>query len=387
MQKYNVKLTPLIPLIRTLQMGRKRRWNLVALAVAGLLLSVCASAEGTAFPSPKDAIPQSDLLLDYAEPIISIDEVLNPASSMEGAYPVHTYGTYGGLYFWMDNHRLIFSVLDKDEKTQLIISWDVDGNQVSRIGLGRIICYENGMVRKSENRPDLPARVMRDLLRGPLGEEKKERTFDSRPRIYGNQFECSEPRQDLASAYAESHQDEMVFPLREEDGFLVTAKRTMFPDGRTKEVLHQTEIVYRRPDKQPITIPVRSNNLSAVYYPFVRAYVLVNSTGVFDWENAHTLSIDGDVQSISFPKGLEFSAPILSRRGMVWSNGSVLPQSDNGLYLSRGKQLKRISFENIQGGKVSPNGCRLAYTTTRVDLFGQITRPTLKVIDLCKGDK
>lgn len=367
-------------------MRAAKLWKYVVLTIGGLLLSASVLAE-VPFDSAKDSVPQSELSSDYAEPIISIDEVLNPASSMEGVYLTHTYGLYGGLYFWMDNHRLVFSVLDKDEKTQLIISWDVDGNQVSRIGLGRIICYENGMVRKSENRPDLPARVMRDLLRGPLGEEKKERTFDRRPRIYGNQFECSEPRQDLASAYAESHQDEMVFPLREEDGFLVTAKRTIFPDGRTKEVHHQTEIVYRRPDKQPITIPVRSNNLSAVYYPFVRAYVLVNSTGVLSWENVHTLSVDGDVRSISFPKGMEFSVPILTRRGLLLLRGSVLPQADNGLYLSRSGQAKRISSENIQGGKISPNGCRLAYTTTHVDFFGQITRPTLKVIDLCKGDK
>ncbi len=383
------KKSPPVPLvILTLQRGWKVCRNFFVLMVAaGLLLSVCASAEEAAFPSPKDSMPQSELSSDYAEPIISIDEVLNPTSSMEGAYPVHSYGSYGGLYFWMDNHRLVFSVLDKEEKDQLIISWDVDRNQVARIGFGRIVCYENGMVRKGENRPDLPAHVMRDLFRGPLGQEKKERTFDKRPRVYGNQFECNEPRLNLASVYAESHQDEMVFPLREEDGFLVTAKRTIFPDGRTKEVHHQTEIVYRRPGKQPITIPVRSNNLSAVYYPFVKTYVLVNSTGVFGWENAHTLSVDGDVKSISFPKSLEFSAPILSRRGVVWSNGSVLPQSDNGLYLSRGEKVERISSENIQGGKVSPNGCRLAYTTTRVDVLGQITRPTLKVIDLCKGDK
>jgi hypothetical protein len=356
-------------------------WKFVVLIVAGVLLSVCASAEETAFPSPKDAIPQSELSSDYAEPIISIDEVLNPASSMEGAYPVHAYGSYGGLYFWMDNHRLVFSVLDKEEKDQLIISWDVDRNQVARIGFGRIVCYENGMVRKSENRPDLPAHVMRDLFRGPLGQEKKERTFDKRPRVYGNQFECNEPRLNLASVYAESHQDEMVFPLREEDGFLVTAKRTMFPDGRTKEIIYQDHIVYHRPENAPLNISVSSKGLVVpAYYPFIKAYLLGNTDGVY------ALSPDGKLQSIDYSKH-NSGRLVLSRRGLLWLRGSVLPQSDNGLYLSRGEQVKRISSENVQDGKVSPNGCRLAYTTTHVDFFGQITRPTLKVIDLCKGDK
>jgi hypothetical protein len=77
----------------------------------------------------------------------------------------------------------------------------------------------------------------------------------------------------------------------------------------------------------------------------------------------------------------------LTRRGLLWLRGSGLPKPDNGIYLSRGEQVKRIASENLHAGMVSPNGCRLAYTTTRVDFFGKITESTLKVIDLCKGEK
>lgn len=63
------------------------------------------------------------------------------------------------------------------------------------------------------------------------------------------------------------------------------------------------------------------------------------------------------------------------------------PNESSGIYLSHKEQVKRISSDNVNDGKISPNGCRLAYTTTHIDWTGHITQPTLKVIDLCKGEK
>lgn len=198
MQKHNAMHTPLIAVISLL-------------AAAALLLPECAGAEGlAAVATASEASVQSERMSDYAQPMISVDDVLNATSSMEGKYPEHTYGTYGGLYFWMDNHRLIFSI--KDGK---IISWDADNGRTAHLGFGGLICYADGIVRKYEYRPDLPPYKTRELLRGPIGQEKKERTFDKRPRVNGNQFECGEPQSDFTTRYAETHLDELVFPLRE----------------------------------------------------------------------------------------------------------------------------------------------------------------------------
>jgi hypothetical protein len=101
----------------------------------------------------------------------------------------------------------------------------------------------------------------------------------------------------------------------------------------------------------------------------------------------YILLTSGELRTIKPPPGMAGSNPALSRRGMLWVQGSVLPKADNGIYLSRGDLVRRIASENSHGAAVSPNGCRMAYTTTHVDFLGKITEPTLKVIDLCTGEK
>jgi hypothetical protein len=223
------------------------------------------------------------------------------------------------------------------------------------------------------------------LQKGPLGQEK-EFVFDKSIRVYDNRFECGDQPSAFTTQYVREHPDEIVIALRKEHGFLVRAKRTMFPDGRTNQIIDSNEIVLHRPGLEPKPIPVPSKNVVvAAYYPFVSAYVLYNfGIGVAD---IYILLTSGELRTIKPPPGMAGSYPALSRRGMLWVRGSVLPKPDNGIYLSRGDQVRRIASENSHSAVVSPNGCRMAYTTTRVDFLGKITEPTLKVIDLCTGEK
>lgn len=310
---------------------------------------------------------------------------------MEGDYPVHTYGTrpmYVSGVYWLDNHRLILNDIEKveDNKGSSVIRvWDVAGDTIIQHGQGSVGCYSDGMIQRTIYKSGRSSTTPGVLQKGLLGQEK-DFAFDRSIRVYDNRFECGDQPSSFTTQYVKEHPDEIVVALRKEHGFLVRAKRTMFPDGRTDQIIERNEIVFHRPGKEPKSIPVPSKNLFvAAYYPFVSAYVLYNSA--VGSQKIYILLASGDVRTIKPPEGMTGSYPALTRRGLLWVKGSVLPRSDNGIYLSRGDQVRRVASENSHAGVVSPSGCRMAYTTTRVDFFGKITEPTLKVIDLCEDDK
>jgi hypothetical protein len=302
------------------------------------------------------------------------------------------------------------SAQDKDRHTATIESWDVDSGKTSRYGWGKIMCFADGMISKMVYQAGAFPTTPGILQQGRLGQEK-DVIFDKTIPVYDHTFECGDQPSTLTTQYVKEHPDDVVIALRPANGFLVTAKRTMYPDGRTDKVLQQNEIVLHGPGKEPVHIkanpwlqqdlaPWRPSVLSA-YYPFVRAYTFQNraqgakdiTTGSLSRlaNSGFVLSVDNEVRRVKVPdvflNGYGAAGPYLTRRGLLWLSGSVLPNKGNGIYLSRGEQVKRIASENTHDGIVSPDGCRLAYTTTRVDLFGNITQPTLKIINLCKGEK
>lgn len=421
--KNKLNLT-LIALGRSCKMGAYKAFGLVLFAIAASAISI--GVEGADVPSSKanlDVVAKSELFVDYAQPIISLDEVINPTSSMDGDFPIETYGTYGGRFFWMDNHRLILSVLDKDRQTAAIESWDVDSGNTKRYGWGKIMCYADGMISKMVYQTQTGTSKMTPgvLQKGLLGQEK-DFDYDKSIRVYDNTLECGDRPSVFTTQHVREHLDDIVVALRKEHGFLVKAKRTIFPDGRTDKILEQDEIVFHAPDKEPVRIqmiPWLEGYLSA-YYPFVKAYAFKNmAKGEKDrsisrtlrhrkntngeiiafgadglsrlTDSAFILAVNGEVRKVKIPgvflNGFGVDGPYLSRRGLIWLGRFVMPNEGSGLYLSRGEQVKRITSENSHDGVVSPNGCRMAYTTTHIDFFGQLTKPTLKIIDLCKGEK
>lgn len=356
-------------------LNRSARYFL--LAIAATVLHAGVGAEGVSrSQSSSKGIPKS-------EPIISIDQVIRPPSSTDGDYPIQTYGPYGGRFFWMDNQKLILGVEDEDRRTTVIEGWNVDSGSTIRYGFGKIMCYADGLISKM-NYGDGSSRTIPGILqKGLLGQEI-DFVFDKSIHVYDHSFECGDQPSVFTTSYVKEHPDEIVIALRKEHGLIVRAKRSMFPDGRTNQIFDQDQMVLHRPGKEPKSIPVPSKNVVvAAYYPFVDAYVLFNSVAGF--RNIYVLLANGEVETIKPPEGMSPSYPVLTRRGLLWIKGGVLPRSDNGIYLAHGKQVERIASENTHAAVTSPNGCRLAYTTTRVDLFGKITEPTLKVIDLCRS--
>lgn len=275
----------------------------MVLAIAATIFATGAVAEEAPASGTLSALPKkSELLADYAQPIISLDEVINPASSMEGGYPVTTYGTYTGRFFWMDNHRLIKSTKDKDEQDAAIESWDVDSGSTSRYGRGLLMCYADGKINKFVHKSGTSSASESILQRGLLGEEK-DFVFDKTIRVYDNKFECGDQPSTLTTQYVKEHPDAIVVALRPEHGFLVTAKRTMFPDGRTKRILEQDEIELHAIGTVPKKISVPSRNVYvAAYYYFVNAYVLYNADVGF--QNIYFLLPNGEVRTVQPPEGM-----------------------------------------------------------------------------------
>lgn len=380
---------------------------LVAVLVISLPILSDGVEEGNIPPGNTLSRPVAinELTADYSQPVITLDEVVNPTSSMAGDYPVHTYGTYSGRFFWMDNHRLIKSVLDEDKQIGAIESWDVDSGDTHRYGWGKIMCYADGMIDKIVYQIDSSKKISSIIQRGPLGQEK-DFIFDKSVGVYDNRFECGEMPSEFTTRYLREHPDEIVVALRKGHGFLVVGKTE--PVGLMRRtVLPNDRIIFHAVGKEPLDIPmnVKYEGKLSDYYPFVHAYAFQNgATGIQDRDayvnrpdnpvgsitTAYILSTEGDVRKVKVPdiflNGIGVSGPFLTRRGLLWANGRFR-SSGQGIYLSRGEQVKKISSDDgFQEGVVSPNGCRFAYQIRQHNILGNAVI-TLKVIDLCKGEE
>lgn len=359
--------------------------------IAVVFFSTGADAAGKpSLEATRKIAAGKELSVDYAQPTISLEEVINPSSSMEGDYPVLLYGTrpmYASGFFWMDNHRVILNDIEGSGNNDRVIKvWDVDNDKISIYGQGSVGCYANDMIQRKIYKAGASPTAPGILQKGPLGQEK-DFVFDKSIPTYDNKFECGDQPSPFTTQHVKEHPEDMVVALRDGHGFLVTGKRTFLSDGRTDNIWEQNAIMLHVPGREPKNISVPSKNVFvADYYPFVSAYVLYNAT--VGYRNIHLFLLNGEMRTVKPPTGIsDGSYPVLTRRGLLWLRGSVLPNPTNGIYLSRGEKVKKISSENVHGGKVSPDGCRMTYTTTAVDLFGKVTRPTLKVINLCAGEK
>ena len=386
--------------------GQAINFGLILFAV--LFFSACAAVK-------------SERSGDNTLPEMSVDEVINITSSMEGEYPVRTYGTYGPLHFWMDNQKIILSRRDENNDS-IMLSWDVDSGDIQNLGKGKVGCFADGKVSKSIYPVGKVATSRPVLQKGTLGQEKTFE-YDKTVRVYNHRLECGSKPSAEITRHAKEHLEDVLTALRPEHGFLVTAKRSYYPDGRTKKVLQQDEIVYHPNGREPVHIPMVPwwEGRVDAYYPFVRAYAFENhvkgrmdlrASGTWMYRRnangevvgfssddksmyrnaAFILGVNGEVRKVKVPdvfvNGFGVAGPYLSRKGIIWLGGSVRPNKSSGIYLARGEQVKRISSDNVKEGKVSPNGCRLAYTaTSRRWIRGGMSKPVLKVIDLCEGEK
>jgi len=370
--------------------GRGALIVLFAIMTTALSAGVEAGDAPASVASPELAA-ESALRTDNVQPVISLDEVLNATSSTEGPYPVHSYGLrpmFMKSFFWMDNRRIILNDAEKTEKenyAELINIWDVDRGKSVRYASGSVACYADGKIHKTL-RTGPTIRQPRDRYKGPLGEETIFLLHSGGERfVYIRDFECGELPSPLTVQHVRDNPDERVVALRAEHGFLAAAAtKKILSGGKTRNVFHSDEVVLHRPGKKPKKIPIPFNTHKMAYYPFVDVYVFYSSPHKIYLLLPH----EGEVIIEEKPAGLPGRViPVLTRRGILWFHASVPASPENGFYLVRGGQIKKISSENARDGMVSPDGCRVAYNTVRFDITGALTLPALKVTDLCKGEK
>lgn len=372
-------------------------------------------------------IAQADLAPTSAEEngaqsqrVVSLDKIFNPSIPLSDNYPTHSSGLYARgdeEVFWMDNQRIIFWTLEESQTAEDVIGrniarfvgpqkadqlnlsprhinvtqiWDVDRDDITQYRVGRVTCYQDGLINIGVPEDMKNAWKHWDLvaLAGPLGQEKPVDKA-AKPRWYMHSSDCGDEPSAITKKYMEDHPEKYVRPLRKEDGFIVLGTHEY---GTRGSALPQDFVTYHPVGKPTITLKMSNDWPARIkYFHFARAYLLLDRRPI-DVDLGRTprfkslfkvLQPNGGFREIKIPEALSdkgVSVPYLSRRGILWACNAI-NNSEPGIYISRGGEIKKISSDSVQEGQISPDGCRFAYLKHEKGQLGS----RLKVIDLCEG--
>lgn len=389
------------------------RWYLLCIFALTLFVLLSASvAQADSTPESAQGSDAHNQLIDRP-PFVPLEKILNPSMPLKGSYPIHTSGVYAGDWFWMDNHKIIFWTYEQSQTAKDVITgdiaklvgpqkteqyhlypslvgvtkiWDVDGGNITRYRVGKVSCYQDGIIN-IHIREKPPGTGI--LMTGPMGQEKPI-DIASKPRWYMYRGDCGDQPSAVTKKYMEDHPEEYVKPLRKEDGFIVLGIHEYKNRG---SALPQNFVVFHRTQQPSLTLQMNNDLLlNDDYFDFANAYLFLDRhmiAGDFGKPPRfelfiHILRPNGELREIKKPdalSGKEFPVPLLSRRGVLWRRDAVT--GDPGIYISRGNEVKEISPDSVVNGKVSPDGCRFAYL--QVERNQLPLQGKLKVIDLCEG--
>lgn len=302
-----------------------------------------------------------------------------------------------GTFAWIDDDTVLFAgyeALEPDKgyrgRTRLALTkWRMGGEVVFLAGLKYSrFCYGAGRISRFA---EILADGRRMFFRGPRGQERRQSTRgdeqDAKSILF-NDFIC-----DFVPRPARLRQG-IVYPLRPGDGYLEL--RGKYEDGGGA-VLHPPG------GKPEIQLPVPSDHIDmtcGAYHPWKGAYFLNDCRGTDDnmvgeCPAAWWLWPDGQTEKVCVPANMILVRVWPTRAGLVIAHddhdlkGRI---GDTGLYLiAKGRRVK-ILRGWVEGGAVSPDGCRFVFEHTPTSgsryADGQWWLGTAKVIDFCKhGDR
>ena len=152
-----------------------------------------------------------------------------------------------------------------------------------------------------------------------------------------------------------------------------------------------------RPDGSRRALDVKAMYVGHVrYLAFMNKYLLDGSDGQMLRQgnrDFYLMSPDGDISTIPYPidfvekvlKNEQFNSLMPVKSGLLIYKGSRSYKS--GLYLLSGGNYKKIWGGRgyyMKGGGLSPNGCRLSFTSFHDGLFGiNINKGAIKILDVC----
>lgn len=356
--------------------------------------------------------------------VVSLDKIFYPSAPLSGTYPTHSSGVYAGgdreeALFWMDNQKIIFWTLEESQTAEDVIGrniarfvgplkadqlnlsprhikatkiWDVDRGEITQYRVGRVTCYQDGLINIGVPEDMKNAWKHWDLiaLAGAMGQEKPVDKA-AKPRWYMHSSDCGDEPSVITKKYMEDHPEKYVKPLRKEDGFIVLGTHD---HGTTGPALPENFVTYHPVGKPAITLKMRNYwELQNQYSHFARAYLVLDRRPIeVDFGKPpkfkslfKVLQPKVGFREIKIPEALSDKGvimPHLSRRGVLWASYAI-NNSEPGIYLSRGEEIQKISSDSVEEGKMSPDGCRFAYLKHEKGQY-QLER-RLKVIDLCEG--
>ncbi len=400
--------------------------------VACLTLLTLLLIDGCAAQSTADTTLRTELMTPAPvgeQPVVSLQNIISPASPMAGNYPEQSSGMYAGYgeIYWMDNHRIIFWTYEPGRKAQDVINrdlaqllgprsadkyhlytspveiikiWDVNRGVIITYQAGRVACYQNGIIDRS-----VKVGHSIQFISGPIGHEIPiDRKQNQRRYMFVG--DCGYKADPETKNFIDTHRDKLVIPLRRKDGFIVLGER----DRRTLAADPQNYITFYPVGRSPIKLDMYNNyEVYALpryrYSSFANAYIFGNEkmvvakTSTAKIESVaskmppgyvpkiHLLKHDGSLVGVKVPEtildSIGATGIFLSKRGIVWTNDAFLGGKP-GIYLSRGEQVRRIAPDSVVAGAVSPDGCRFAYVEQERDQYR--LQGVLKVIDLCEAN-
>jgi hypothetical protein len=236
-----------------------------------------------------------------------------------------------------------------------------------------------------------------DLVQGEAGEEQ---VLSLPAKHWSNRISC---RYYTSLPYwrieGEKNQS---FPLLEKHGYLDFGIPVWVDPSRKPTAI----VLYRSDSKNGIELPLKGRQVQfqVTYSEFADAYLLKGEQRTSDAIPVWLLKPDGTIAKVLKPTGkpwekIGWGHFYLTKKGLLLTGGRGAYGSvgTTGGYLLEKDKPKRIIAGFVRNAAVSPDGCKLVFvhslhSQAEADSIKALRegRPgtrTLKVIDLCKGEK
>lgn len=155
------------------------------------------------------------------------------------------------------------------------------------------------------------------------------------------------------------------------------------------------KLLYHRDETAPGQ-PMPSGNVS--YSEFLDAYVVGHEYYSPQWTETHSFWIlqrNGDLKEVPYAQtmleGRVDVYPLKQGYLAYYSSGrfTMTDSGDHGLYFMQGDKVQRLIVGLVEGVRISPDGCKVAFVHARnAEEHDATTKPyrTVKIINFCQGD-
>ncbi len=302
---------------------------------------------------------------------------------------------------WLDNERVIFQGYEPGKfgtkSPQDGHVYDITGLFVWYTDTNKVVKHESieGLTSLCFHAGEVTFAKEGMLVSGQPGEEQR----TSFPKKHWfNPVSCRYYTE--RPYWSEEGRQGRGIPLLEKHGYVDFGEQSMDP-AKARPL-----VFYPHGNKDGVVLPLKSDQVEVppMYVEFADAYLLRGRQLTSDAVPAWLLHPDGMVTNVLQPKGeawerMGLGIYLLTKKGLLLTGGRgnySKVGTMGGYLLSEGKPV-RIVPGLLRNLEISPDGCKIAFVhvlhsragaeSFRALLEGKPGTRTLKMIDLCKGDK